>query len=523
MNAVASHTQEERTARATLGPGDILDEKYQLDGLLGAGAMGEVWLAHNLLLDLPVAIKIVRANPHDMLARERLLTEARFEANLRHGNIVRVFDVHAGPELSYAVMELLEGCTLAELMDEGPLPATLAVRLLLPLLDALTTVHQAGIVHRDIKPENIFITRVGDRVRPKLLDFGIAHSEATAVRALRGTSKNRVVMGTPGYMSPEQAWGDEGVDQRADLWAVGIVLYEAISGASAFECDDYLGFLRALESQEPAPLSGEDELWAILRRALNKDCNHRWYSSAEFAQALMMWLNARGVSEDLTGECLAPHWAAPNGPIDRAFGRARVHSERGGKPGSHARTRSAAKSGARTAPRQPAPQDNLVMRWLRGSGTRGEGFSRLSIGAGLALGVMLALARGQGQAAHEPHAALSGLSLMASPSATLVPKLIALDDSASAEPTNEVSAHVEPVAGKPNPAAKSVAAHARVGVSKAAAAPRKQPTKQEAPRARAHGWKTGSSYSTNVNALPSNERRGELQREAAQLGLKSPW
>src|SRR5262245_13176639 len=121
------------TNALTFGPGSVLEGKYRLERVIGEGAMGRVWLARNLSLDLPLAIKTVQADLHGPAAIERLVTEARAIAQLRHPNIVRVFDCQTTGRFAYAVMELLEGCTLADLMDEGPLPAQLAVRLCLPL------------------------------------------------------------------------------------------------------------------------------------------------------------------------------------------------------------------------------------------------------------------------------------------------------------------------------------------------------------------------------------------------------
>ncbi|MET0389282.1 MAG: serine/threonine-protein kinase, partial [Polyangiales bacterium] len=399
MNAVASNTQVRRSARdlRALQPGDMLDAKYRLDGMLGAGAMGQVWLARNLLLDLPVAIKVLQPEPPDDKARERLLTEARYEAQLRHPNVVRVFDVRADAELSYVVMELLEGCTLADLMDEGPLPATLAVRLVLPLLEGLSAVHRAGIVHRDIKPENVFLARAGERVCPKLLDFGIAHNDSAGVEP----GDERVVMGTPGYMSPEQAWGEERVDHRSDIWSLGVVLYEALRGEAAYPCTNYLGFLRELEEHEPAPIEGQadGELWAIVKRAMAKDVNQRFQTSSELAHALSCWLRERGVTEDLTGETLPQHWATPGSQIYRAWrdGQARTQDQRD-KPSSYTRTRRADLREARTASSDllqgPLPSSRMsAARTLRRKPIRASAWAIMAGLAGAVCGVTIALAR----------------------------------------------------------------------------------------------------------------------------------
>ena len=305
-----------------LAPAELLEGKYRLERVLGAGAMGRVWLARNIHLDAQVAIKIVERDTHGAEAMARVLTEARLEARLHHPDVVRALDSPGTVGVAYVVMELLEGCTLGDLMDEGPLPPALAVRLMLPLIDGLATAHLAGVVHRDIKPENVFIARNGERICPKLLDFGIAYVPSNE----RGRKRAQIV-GTPGYMSPEQAYADQDIDARSDIWSLGVVLYEAVSGESAFGCADYRDYLRALNERVLPPLpecSGGDELWRILQRALCPSAIGRYTSCADLASALQGWLRSRGVQEDLTGDSLSPTWAMPGSLIARAIHRATV-------------------------------------------------------------------------------------------------------------------------------------------------------------------------------------------------------
>jgi eukaryotic-like serine/threonine-protein kinase len=299
--------------------GELIDGKYRLERELGAGAMGRVWLARNAMLDLPVAIKIVDMQQHGRDAVARVLAEARLLAQLSHPNIVRVLDCHSDEGAAYVVMELLEGCTLAELMEEGPLPAALVVRMVVPLLDALAAAHRGGIIHRDIKPENIFVAQRGQRICPKLLDFGIAHSGLA--RPMR--KDKRLIVGTPGYMSPEQAMGEDAVDLRADIWAIGVVMYEAISGESAFQSTNYTNYLRALRERTLAPLSGESAtgLWLVLQRAMSRAPDERFASASELAATLRLWLRARGLREDLQGDSLPEHWAVPGSVVHGAFTR----------------------------------------------------------------------------------------------------------------------------------------------------------------------------------------------------------
>jgi len=336
MNAIADSIKQRSATQITgeLRTGDVLDGKYLLDSVVGEGAMGQVWRAKNLALAAPVAIKVVYAEKHGRDALSRLLTEARFEAQLCHPNVVRVFDVREGKKLAYVVMELLEGCTLADVMDEGPLPAPLAVRLLLPLLAGLSAAHSGGIVHRDIKPENIFIARgAGGRIYPKLLDFGIAHC-ATAGE----THKPACVVGTPGYMAPEQAFGSDSVDRRADIWALGVVLYEAVTGGSAYLCKDYADYLRVLDKTQPPPLRSDAALWNILQRAMHKSAEQRFATSRDLSRALTAFLRDRDVFEDLSGDFLPEHWAAPGSHIAQAFRRLQAERAAADQRDTHARS-----------------------------------------------------------------------------------------------------------------------------------------------------------------------------------------
>jgi|GEM_PF-3035190 len=317
MEAVAIEPQNRPNSLHAAG--ELIDGKYRLERELGAGAMGRVWLARNAMLDLPVAIKISDVQEHGRDAVARVLAEARLLAQLSHPNIVRVLDCHSDDDAAYVVMELLEGCTLAELMEEGPLPAALVVRMVVPLLDALAAAHGDGIIHRDIKPENIFIARRGDRICPKLLDFGIAHSGA--VQPPRQDKK--LIVGTPGYMSPEQALAEDKVDLRADIWAIGVVIYEAISGDSAFQSSTYANYLRALRERKLVPLNHEGAvgLWMVLDRAMSRAPEDRFASAHELAATLRLWLRARGLREDLKGDSLPEHWTVPGSVVQRAFTR----------------------------------------------------------------------------------------------------------------------------------------------------------------------------------------------------------
>jgi serine/threonine protein kinase len=299
---------------ARYAPGATLSGKYRLDAVLGEGGMGAVWRASNLHLDLPVAIKLIRADLDRGALRARLQLEARSAAKLGHPAIVRVFDVgeteYGDP---FIVMELLHGETLAEMLASGRLSAARAVQLLLPIVDALTVAHARGIVHRDLKPDNLLIAAEDQRVQPKILDFGIAKFAALREDEQRLTEAGTVV-GSPIYMSPEQARGRDDVDYRTDIWSLCVVLYESITGKTPFAGSNYNALLRAIVEDEPTPVfehaAGDAQLWEIVKKGLSKDRLDRQRSMAELGRGLATWLLSHGTTEDVCGTSLEAKWGS---------------------------------------------------------------------------------------------------------------------------------------------------------------------------------------------------------------------
>lgn len=293
-------------------PGDRIAHRYQLVRLIGKGGMGVVWEAHSEVLDIRVAIKLIHLTASNDEDKLRLIREAKTVARLSDPAVVRVFD--CGETLNgepYVVMELLAGQDLATRLEErGCLGPVEAVRTLLPIIRALGAAHDAGIVHRDVKPENVYLTKsaTGEE-QPKLLDFGIAKVEMPAEQRLTHLGS---ALGSPYYMSPEQARGED-VDRRTDLWGACVVLYEAIIGQLPFQGDGYNAVLYAVLSAEVSSFQqmsvDEPELWAIVSRGLERDRDLRWQTSAELVDALSQWLIARGVLHDLAGVSLH---ASPN-------------------------------------------------------------------------------------------------------------------------------------------------------------------------------------------------------------------
>lgn len=301
-------------------PGEVIAAKYELVRPLGEGGMGSVWLARNVALDSQVALKLLRAELDAEDAGERLLQEARAAARLGHRAIVRIFDFgHTSQNDPFIVMELLEGETIAALLAaRGRVTPAKAVQMMLPVLDALAVAHSRGIVHRDLKPDNIFLSRETRRTQPKIVDFGIAkveHGVATRTLTRQGT-----VLGSPGYMSPEQARGSSSIDHRADIWAACVVLYECVTGKAAFEGDNYNALMRAIIEDDVVPITdlaaGDASLWAILQRGLKKNADERWSSARDLGAALAEWLIAHGVDTDIAGEPVRT-WLEPDSSKSR--------------------------------------------------------------------------------------------------------------------------------------------------------------------------------------------------------------
>jgi len=259
---------------------------YEIVARLGAGGMGEVWRAVDPRLERDVAIKILPgSNGPVSMERERFVREARAASALVHPNIITIHEINAADGLDFIVMEYVRGEPLAQLLTRGPLTVARAVDYGLQIADALKAAHAAGIVHRDLKPGNIMISPSG---LVKVVDFGIAKrvidgaaGEGTTAAPLTAMG---ISIGTPSYMSPEQALGDA-VDGRSDLFSFGIVLYEMLAGKRPFLSDTKLGLVRQIVHDPPPPLlvaapHVPAALVAIVDRCLVKDPTGRYASAA---------------------------------------------------------------------------------------------------------------------------------------------------------------------------------------------------------------------------------------------------
>ncbi len=270
-------TEEERI-------GTQLGDRYLLTEILGRGGMGVVYGAEHLYTGRRVAVKLLRPEVSGNSARaERLKREARAAAALDHDGIVDVLDMGEVDGSLYLALERCEGRDLAgELRERQTIPVDEAVEWVAAVLDALATAHDAGIVHRDIKPSNIFLARKGTATIPKVLDFGIAKSHDDETMTTTGA-----VIGTPWYMSPEAAAGDQALRPEADVWSAAVVLYECLSGARPFDGKSPTGVLMNVLRKDATPLQlpNAPAVAAVVMRALSKK-RDRIRDAAQFASEL---------------------------------------------------------------------------------------------------------------------------------------------------------------------------------------------------------------------------------------------
>ena len=257
---------------------------YEIISALGAGGMGEVYRAVDTRLDRMVAVKLLVETGASAEVRRRFANEARTASALNHPNIVTIYDIVETDAGAMIVMEFLDGRTLAQTIPHGGLPARDALVFATQIADGLTRAHRAGIVHRDLKPANIMVTAEGV---VKLLDFGLAKFKVAASdQALTFATQAGTLLGTVGYMSPEQAQGQP-MDARSDIFSFGAVLYEMLTGERAFTGESTAAVLGAILRDEPRLLSGICSGWnTVVRRCLEKDPASRPVSMDEVRTAI---------------------------------------------------------------------------------------------------------------------------------------------------------------------------------------------------------------------------------------------
>ena len=281
------------TDSAPVREGDLLAGKYRVERVLGSGGMGIVVCAMHEQLEQRVAIKFVRDEAlGNTDAVERFLREARAAVKLKSEHAAKVLDVGTLESgAPYMVMEYLEGGDLSQVLEErGPLRIETAAEYIVQACEAIAEAHAAGIIHRNIKPQNLFLSKsVGGAPKVKVLDFGVSKSLVTS--GAGGLTQTRSMLGSPLYMSPEQMRSSRDVDARADVWALGVVLYELLTQRWPFEAESMPELCLKVVSEKPTPITTyrpdvPQAMVEIVDRCLKKDPNQRYAHAAELATAL---------------------------------------------------------------------------------------------------------------------------------------------------------------------------------------------------------------------------------------------
>src|SRR5579864_3620905 len=278
---------------------------YEIQVPMGAGGMGEVYRARDTRLDRTVAIKILSQHlSENALAKERFEREARAISSLNHSNICHLYDVGLQGGLNYLVMEYLEGETIADRLRKGSLPLGQTLRYGRDICEGLETAHRTGVIHRDLKPGNIMLTKSG----AKLMDFGLAkpvtpihppssHLTRTLSTPDRALTAEGMIVGTFQYMSPEQVEGRE-ADARSDIFSLGAVLYEMVTGKRAFEGKTTASTIAAILASEPQPINSlqptsPPALDRVVRTCLAKEPDER-FQSAHDVKVQLKWIAEGG-------------------------------------------------------------------------------------------------------------------------------------------------------------------------------------------------------------------------------------
>ncbi len=271
--------------------GQVVGGVYRVVELIGAGGMGEVYRVEHVNLKKEFALKVLGKVAQDHPeAVERFRQEAVTASRIEHDNIVDIITLDATTDGHlYIVMEILRGQSLAEAMEEARgMPAERALPIVYQICRALHAAHEEGIIHRDLKPENVFLTRKGDAEFVKILDFGISKIHAAESDRVRIT-KTGQFLGTPLYMSPEQARGEPNLDRRVDIYALGVMLYEMLEGSPPFEGENYFQLIwkHSNETVPPMKRDAPDRLKTVILRTLSKEPAHRYATMLDLEEAIV--------------------------------------------------------------------------------------------------------------------------------------------------------------------------------------------------------------------------------------------
>jgi eukaryotic-like serine/threonine-protein kinase len=280
--------------------GQIIEDKYRITGLIGEGGMGAVYEGENVKIQRKVAIKILHeAAAAQQSAVSRFEKEAQAAGRIGSDHITEVLDVGLLPGGEhFMVMEYLDGVPLSHRIKENErLTASETAQMAVQLLEGLHSAHQAGIIHRDLKPDNVFLLRskAGRKDFVKILDFGISKFNVLSGDSAMSMTSTGAVMGTPYYMSPEQAKGSKDIDARIDIYAIGVILYECVTGRVPFLADTFNELVFKIVLEAPEPLGDivpdlDENFVLIVNKAMARSAEDRFANALEFQSALLHWL-----------------------------------------------------------------------------------------------------------------------------------------------------------------------------------------------------------------------------------------
>lgn len=291
--------------------GAVFNGRWRLHRLVGEGGMGAVYESHSLRNEGVRAIKVLHpefVSEENILSR--FIAEAQAVRQLQHPNIAQIYDQDRAEDgTPYLIMEFLQGAPLSNFMGGRPMAAPQACGIMLGVLQALNVAHTRGIVHRDLKPDNLFLVPDGrGNYVVKVLDFGIAKVMDVA-GGMGSKTKTGVLLGTPGYMSPEQIKNSKGVDPRSDLWSCGVIFYEMLTGREAFPAENEFTRLTLVLTQDIKPIGEVNpqlSSWStFFQRALSKEPNGRFQSAQEMGQALAAMMSGSKSSQGKDGGTVA--------------------------------------------------------------------------------------------------------------------------------------------------------------------------------------------------------------------------
>ena len=469
---MADESEPHFAIAAPVSPGDLLAKKYRVTRVLGAGGMGVVVAADDLDLDRTVAVKFLSpagaANPSVVA---RFMREARAAVKITSEHVAKVIEVgKLDSGEPYIVMEFLEGSDLSEVVAQGSLPVEDALDYVLQACEAIAEAHSKGIVHRDIKPANLFVSRRADgSPMVKVLDFGI--SSMVGAAGEHALTRTGAIMGSPFYMSPEQARSARTANAQSDIWSLGAVLYELIAGRPPFSGETMGELIAAILTEAAPPLRGAcpdvpEELDAVVLRCLNKDAKARYASVGELCQALAPFAPVRSrVSLTRAIAVSATHAPDSISNVDTVEGGGTLLM-----PGASTAKASAAAQGV---PATPARGSNTAAAWAEthapASPSRAWlGKSLAAVAALAALGLAVGLTRSRTSEAAATASALA----TGSPAIPANPA----DEPAATAPSHEV-----PTASAAPAPAPSAAPHKKpAATDKTAATDKAAPAKPAA-------------------------------------------